>query len=134
LDTGEIAKQQLAQTLKKVVLLVEDHFDTRWATATYLRDGGLRVIEAIDSAEAKALAQVTGHIDLVFTDIYMPGPDDGYELSRWLATHYPKLPVLLTSGERENRSAHPKNSLREFVRKPYDLDRILETIRQMVGN
>ena len=132
MNDRESAHQQ-AQVVKTVVLLVEDHFDTRWSAAAYLRDTGFRVIEAFNGAEAKTVVQTAAHIDLVFTDISMPGPPDGYELAQWLATQYPKLPVLLTSGDHENWNAYSKGWLREFVRKPYDLERVAETIERMVG-
>jgi DNA-binding NtrC family response regulator len=128
------AAHPVSQTAGRVILLVEDHFDTRWATALYLRGhGGFRVIEALNAAEAKTVLKTATNIDLVFTDINMPGAEDGYEVAQWVATHHPKLPVVLTSGDREDARAYTKSGLREFVRKPYDLDRVIQICERMTG-
>lgn len=116
----------------KVVLLVEDHFATRWAAAEYLRHVGFRVIEAVNVAEAKSVLQTATQVDVVFSDINMPGTEDGYLLAQWLAEHYPTLPALLTSGEAENLRAYSKNGKREFVRKPYVLDGVVALISQLL--
>jgi DNA-binding NtrC family response regulator len=129
----DLHPRQEAQTLTRVVLLVEDHFATRWAAAEYLRHAGFRVIEAVNVAEAKTILQTATHVDVVFSDINMPGADDGYILAQWLATHYPTLPTLLTSGEPEDSRAYSKSGLREFARKPYNLDAIVAVINRLLG-
>jgi two-component system, response regulator PdtaR len=117
--------------LKRTVLVIEDHFITRWGASEYLRHVGYRVVEAVNVPEAKGILDSGMPIDVVFSDINMPGGEDGYVLAQWLATHHPNLPVLLTSGEPEDSAAYTQGALRQFVQKPYEpagVDRILRTM------
>jgi signal transduction histidine kinase len=103
------------------VLYVEDDPDVADATAALLQSLGVEVRPATsaDAARASDLAD----IDLVFSDVMMPGEMDGVDLARWLAAHHPALPVVLTSGY----MLSPER-LRElkvgFVRKPASLGAI----------
>jgi len=80
------------------VLVVEDEQMVRMPIAEYLRDCGFRVIEAGDALEAIALLQSADHVDVVFSDVQMPGNMDGFALARWFRQYHPEVPVLLTSG------------------------------------
>ena len=82
------------------VLIVEDHFWTRYMAAEYFRDAGYRVIEANDADEALSVFASGNQVHVVFSDIQMSGSMDGLGLADWLAQRYPGLPVLLTSGRR----------------------------------
>jgi two-component system, response regulator PdtaR len=114
------------------VLVVEDHFMTRWGAAQYLRRLGFRVIEAVNVPEAKSVLSSGTQVDAVFSDINMPGGETGYLLAQWLATYHPTLPVLLTSGDPEDASAYTRGPLRQFVRKPYEPDVVVTTLRAML--
>jgi len=78
------------------VLYVEDDADVADATGALLQSLGTEVRLAT-SADA-AIASNLDDVDLVFSDVMMPGTMDGVELARWLAAHHPALPVVLTSG------------------------------------
>jgi DNA-binding NtrC family response regulator len=123
---------QLETELKQTILLVEDDIDTRWTTAEHLRAAGFQVREAANVAEAFAVIHSGAEIDLVFSDINMPGAADGYALARWCKEHRPALPVILTSGKPEDPAAYVKDRLSRFVQKPYDLDRVVELIGQLL--
>src|SRR6476661_2808230 len=76
-----------------VILLVEDDVLVRFTTADILREAGFDVLEAVDSSEALALL-TTGHpLDLVLTDIRMPGHMDGVQLASVIKNTRPNLPV-----------------------------------------
>src|SRR5665213_3109875 len=104
-----------------VILIVEDTEDLRCSVAEYLRIAGFDVIEAENAPDAIATIDAGIHIDLVFTDINMPGAIDGAGLAHWLSDNRPLLPIILTSGEScpelERSTPH-----RRFMRKPYSLD------------
>jgi CheY-like chemotaxis protein len=75
----------------ETVLVVEDEVLVRLAIAEYLRDCGYRVIEASSADEAiLVLQQPELTIDVVFTDIEMPGPMDGFGLAQWTRTNRPR--------------------------------------------
>ena len=78
------------------VLYVEDDADVAATTGALLESLGAEVRQA-DSADA-AIALDLSEVDVVFSDVMMPGSMDGIELARWLAQRHPDLPVVLTSG------------------------------------
>lgn len=127
-----VPPRQEPEKLKRTVLVVEDHFVTRWTAAGYLRRLGFHVIEAISAPEAKSVLSSGTPVDVVFSDINMPGGEDGYLLAQWIGDHYPSLPVLLTSGDPEDGSAYSKGALRQFLGKPYEPDVLVATLRSML--
>lgn len=97
------------------VLYVEDDVDVAESTSALLQSIGT-VVRHVDSAD-KALESDLDDVDIVFSDVMMPGRMDGVELARWLASHRPELPVVLTSGY--VLSPERLQDLRvQFVRKP----------------
>jgi DNA-binding NtrC family response regulator len=112
-------------------LIVEDDFDTRWTAAECLRDGGLRVIEAADVKEAMSVLSAGTHVDVVFSDVYLPGDLTGEFLAEWIAKHYPSVSVLLTSGAAEEGHASAGGKSWEFIAKPCDPDEVIRRIRAM---
>jgi len=103
------------------VLYVEDDADVAETTCALLQSLGasVRPVTSADAAIDTDLAQV----DIVFSDVMMPGEMDGVELARWLAERRPDLPVVLTSGY--VLSPERLQSLAVgFVRKPASIESI----------
>jgi DNA-binding NtrC family response regulator len=119
------------QMLQKTILIVEDHFETRWTAAEYMRHRGYKVIEAVNATEALSLAASGVSIDAVFSDVYLGNGDSGYDLAQWFAKHRSLIPVLLTSGA-DQGCALATDELRRFVRKPYDLRQVEQLLRSML--
>lgn len=114
---------------KPVILLVEDDVLVRFTTADILREAGFDVLEAVDSSEALALL-ITGHpLDLVITDIRMPGRMDGVQLTSVIKSTRPNLPVALLSSHLD-RTEHAADT---FVSKPYDPDQLVEVVKRLIG-
>src|SRR5687767_15993857 len=89
---------ETAETMKRpeTILVVEDNVLIRMVIATYLRDCGFRVIEAVNADEAiVVLEQSEIRIDVVFSDVEMPGTLDGFGLNRWVREHRAHVPVIL---------------------------------------
>lgn len=80
------------------VLVVEDDVLTRFAVSDHLRRCGYEVLEAETGREAVDLLADGADVDIVFTDMQMPGEIDGFGVVRWLREHRPELPVLVASG------------------------------------
>src|SRR5438105_10539965 len=112
------------------VLIAEDEVVVRGVVADHLRAAGLRVIEASNAAEAVDVLQSAEPVDLVFTDIAMPGIMNGVMLARWTYLHRPDVRVVLASGSPESARALPNEHL--FL-KPYDLDEVEAYIRDMLA-
>ncbi len=79
------------------VLLVDDDGDLRTSTAVRLREFGWQVSEAVDGADAMTVLSTLGEsIDVVVTDVMMPRVD-GIGLSEYVATHWPRVPVVVVT-------------------------------------
>lgn len=125
---------------QETVLVVED--DLRVQNVTVQRVEGLnyKTIIANNGDEAVKILDENQNIDLVFTDLVMPGSVSGYELVMHILDKHPHIPVLMTSGYAEDLLGQGKlNELRvELLRKPYrhtDLSRMLaETIQSKHGS
>jgi len=115
-----------------VVLLVEDAIALRMPVAHFLRTEGYTVIETSSAEEALGIIASEVRIDLLCTDVQMPGEIDGDALARRLALELPELPVILTSGAATPR-IEAAGAPRRFVRKPYELDALARLIGELVG-
>jgi CheY-like chemotaxis protein len=82
----------------RLILVVEDDDDVREFAVDVLRDKGYRVIEAVNGGVALILLQQDLPIDLLFTDIVMPGEPDGVALAERAKELRPDLRVLYTTG------------------------------------
>lgn len=115
------------------VLVVEDEVLIRLAIADYLRACGYHVLEANDAAEAKRVLDAAAPIDVVFSDVQMPGPADGFALARWVRAHHPRVKVILTSGL--PGAAHTAAGLCDdgpLVGKPYQPETVLRRIQDLL--
>lgn len=115
-----------------VILVVEDTEELRSCVAEYFRIVGFDVVATQNAGDALAAIDSGIHVDLVFTDINMPGAMDGVGLARWLSVNRPLLPIILTSGEARPELERSAPQYR-FVRKPYSLDALEHDIRQLVS-
>ncbi len=115
------------------VLVVEDETMVRMPIAEFLRDCGYNVVEAGNASEAIALAEAVGPVNLVFTDVRMPGKMDGFGLAAWFESHYPTVPVLLTSGYNGGRNLPmPSRAGGRFIEKPYSQTQVARRIADLL--
>jgi PAS domain S-box-containing protein len=116
----------------ETILLVEDNAPLRLAARRQLNSLGYRVLEAED-AEAALRALATGErIDLLFTDVVMPGAMDGVDLARRAIAMRAGLSVLLTSGFPGTRLSEQQTATPEFqlIGKPYSGDGLARALRE----
>ncbi len=114
----------------ETVLVIEDNPDVRSVAGALLEQLGYRVV-TVDSARA-ALDRIAAGaaVDLVFTDVMLPGDLDGLELARTLERKRPDLPVLLTTGYARvltQTHAFP------ILRKPYQISALADAVRQALA-
>ena len=112
------------------VLVVDDEAMVRAPIAEYLRDCGYHVLEADDASQAIRLVDTPGQVDVVFSDVRMPGELDGAGLARWIRSHHPEVPVLLTSGYSAASSHLPREV--GLIEKPYTQAQVLRRIRALL--
>lgn len=113
-----------------VILLVEDDILVRLSTAELLREEGYAVLEAVDAREALALLE-TGHpLDLIISDIRMPGDMDGLQLCSAVKQLRANLPVMLFSSHLPADAPHCGDA---FLAKPYQPRELFDLVNKMVG-
>ena len=86
------------------VLVVEDHVILRYALAHWLREKGHEVLEAATADEALAVLKSIVTVDIVVTDVEMPGSMSGLDLTTHLRESFPTLPVIVVSGNRYRKT------------------------------
>lgn len=113
------------------ILVVDDEYLLRAMLSDYLQECGFKVLEASSADEAVSIIEmVEVTIDLVFTDVSMPGSMDGFGLAKWVRANRPGLHVILTSGDAKKTEAAKQLCEKEpFFNKPYDLKAIVAKIR-----
>lgn len=117
------------------ILIVEDEALIRVVMSDTLQDRGFKVLEAANANEAiEIIEHAQVEIDLVFTDVRMPGAMDGFGLVRWMQTSRPHVPVIVASGDvGKANGANLLDIGAMFIPKPYDLDLAAAKIRQAVA-
>ena len=113
------------------ILLAEDDARVREVTAEMLRDAGFRVLAAEDGRDALALLRRGEPVDLVFSDVVMPGGISGFELAEEARRIRPGLAVLLTSGF-AGAVSEPLDQDFEVLPKPYDRALLLQRIAALL--
>jgi PAS domain S-box-containing protein len=115
----------------ETILVVEDNPDVK-AVATALLEQLRYQTIAVDSAPAALKALASGQrIDLVFTDVMLPGDVDGLMLAQTIRGKYPNIPVLLTSGYA--KALTTRHGL-PILRKPYQISALDEAIRESLNS
>ncbi|HSS00748.1 MAG TPA: ATP-binding protein [Kofleriaceae bacterium] len=127
------AAQPRAALARESLLVVEDEAAVRRAVQRNLERLGYRVIAATDGEDALRIAESLDGVDLLLSDVVMPGID-GPELACRLRAKWPDLPVLFVTGYSADRLARsdalgPHDRVLE---KPYQLEELTRTIRDMI--
>jgi PAS domain S-box-containing protein len=114
-------KESVAKGLgAATILVVEDDIDVREMIVGLLSDLGYETLVATNAAEALEILKQESSVDLLFTDIVMPGGTSGIELARQASRMRPGLKVLLSSGyAREEAQARRMRVEFPFIGKPY---------------
>ncbi len=121
---------------QETILLVEDEPNLRRLAQQYLEKQGYRILEAEDGAAAlQIVAGHQGKIDLLLTDVVMPGMN-GRELATQITGQRPEIRVLYMSGYTENAIGH--DGLLEaginLLQKPFSLPALKERVRELIDS
>jgi PAS domain S-box-containing protein len=126
---ASVAKTRTQHSQRQTVLVVDDSADVAEVTSSLFEELGYETIYR-DSAEAALkLLEAGTKIDLVFSDIVMPGTIDGVGLAREIRSRYPNLPVALTTGYSDAAKAVPSNL--RILRKPFDTEALRDYIQDV---
>ena len=108
----------MATASRRTVLVVEDEMLIRIVAADSLQENGFNVLEAANAAEALRILDEHDEVDVLFTDVNMPGTMDGIALADLMHDRRPELGLIITSGRGTPDNARlPTTSL--YLAKPY---------------
>jgi DNA-binding NtrC family response regulator len=110
-----------------VVLIVEDEEILRIFAAWQLEEAGFEVVQAANADEALQAMNSRPDVRVLFTDVQMPGQLDGMDLARKIHEQWPKVLVLITSGNSRPAKADIPNQ-GHFLAKPYRSEDVISEI------
>jgi CheY-like chemotaxis protein len=110
------------------ILVVEPDILVRMVIASYLRECGYKVIEGVSAADVMTVLGSGQKVDLVFSEVQLPGKVTGFDLATMLRDQYPDVDALLTSGV--TRAADKARDLCEEgpLEKPYEPQGVVRRI------
>jgi CheY-like chemotaxis protein len=114
---------------KRVVLVVEDDSLVRELIVLELKDAGFEVVTAESGDEASYILPKMPRIDLLLTDIRMPGKVNGWFLADMARCRRPNLPVIYTSGFAPQQDKEVEDSI--FLAKPYRAGQVLNALHKL---
>jgi signal transduction histidine kinase/CheY-like chemotaxis protein len=133
-QSGDLSVEVMSERSAGSVLLVEDDNEVAKLASEMLDQLGFEVVH-VSSATAALGALANGRsIDLVFSDIMMPGEMNGVELAREIRKRRKGMPVLLTSGYAEAARLEAETEGVQILPKPYRLDELSTALGALVQN
>jgi CheY-like chemotaxis protein len=118
--------------VQSTILIAEDDVFIRVMIADFLRDAGFGVVEAESADEALRIVESGKAIDVVFSDVRMPGSLDGCGLAERIRVGWPNILVLLASGYSSALAEARSQTTERILPKPYRPLTVLATILSMV--
>lgn len=115
------------------VLLVEDEVMISNLVADRLSDSGFRVHEVVTADEALRFIKSGANVDVLFTDINLPGGMNGAELAERVRELRPEMPIVYVSGRYKISEISPLVPRSLFVAKPYDPNDICALLTRLTG-
>lgn len=135
---GKSHTDQMADAIPRgdgqVVLVVEDNPRVRKLSVERIRDLGYRTEEANDADEALAHFAAGVPVDILFSDLVMPGALNGYELAAQVRDAYPEVRILLTSGYASDVISTKMGATGEYkiLHKPYRQSELAERLQALL--
>jgi two-component sensor histidine kinase/CheY-like chemotaxis protein len=114
------------------VLVVEDEMLLRMRAVDMVEDAGFIPVEAINADDALAILESRSDIELLFTDIQMPGSMDGLKLAYAVHERWPSIKIILVSGQL-NLTDADKPADSRFFGKPLDVKQMIAEVQDMMG-
>lgn len=132
METSLVISEKYPRKHAAVILVVEDELLVRLMISDFLREAGFSVIEAINADEAVEILLSGASIDLMLSDVRMPGSMDGLELLKYSQERFPTLPVIITSGHLLPSDALARGAV-QFLGKPYEFDEAISLVQMELG-
>ena len=129
----DLDSSQRRRALMGSILLVEDDNEVAALVTEMLRELGYRITRAASAQAALGALADERDIDLVFSDVLMPGDMDGMALADEIARRRPHLPVVLTTGYSSDASSKTERKDVHVLHKPYDIQSLDVALRTALG-
>jgi CheY-like chemotaxis protein len=115
-----------------VVLIVEDEALVRLSAVGMLEDAGFRMIEAVNGDDALELLEADSDVQLLFTDVNMPGAINGLALAKRVHDRWPHIRIMVASARPMSQPNElPAGS--RFEQKPYSADTMVRHARELTS-
>ncbi len=114
------------------ILLVEDDNEVAALVTEMLRELGYRVTRAAGAQSALGALADDREIDVVFSDVMMPGEKNGLDLAAEVSRRRPNLKILLTTGYAAGLISNPSKDV-HVLRKPYDIRSLELALRTVLS-
>ena len=115
------------------VLVVEDEMMLRMRAVDIVEDAGFTPLEAVNADDALAILEARSDIELLFTDIQMPGSMDGLKLAYAVRERWPSIKIILVSGQLKlSKIDIPADS--RFFGKPLEPTEMITEMQDMIGH
>jgi two-component sensor histidine kinase/CheY-like chemotaxis protein len=114
------------------VLVVEDEMMLRMRAVDIVEDAGYTPIEAVNADDALAILESRSDIELLFTDIQMPGSIDGLKLAHAVHERWPLIKIMIVSGQLKLTDADKPLDSR-FFGKPLDVKHMVAQMQDLMG-
>ncbi|MGJ4730285.1 ATP-binding protein [Luteimonas sp. SDU101] len=115
------------------VLLVEDDLEVATLVEEMLRDIGCEVVHARNAKSALGALADGRRIDLVFSDVMMPGGTNGIELAKEVRRRRPGVPIVLSSGFAESVAGEAHALAIPLLRKPYQVEELRQVVQSQLA-
>lgn len=130
-----IVKQPLQHGSEKI-LVVDDELMLLELARTLLSEMGYQVIVATNGKQALELLQQEPDINMLFSDVVMPGELNGFQLAEKVTHDFPNIKILLTSGHTGKAESHGNsqnhNAAKNLISKPYTKNELAERVRMIL--
>lgn len=118
---------------KPTVLIVEDEMLLRMRAVDMVEDAGFTPLEAVNADDALSILESRSDIELLFTDIQMPGSMNGLKLAHAVHERWPSIKIILVSGKlTPTESDRPTDS--RFFGKPIEAQQMIAELQAMIGH
>jgi two-component sensor histidine kinase len=117
----------------RTVLVVEDEMMLRMRAVDIVEDAGFTSVEAVNADDALKILESRSDIELLFTDIQMPGTMDGLKLAYAVHERWPLIKIILVSGQLKLTDGDKPADSR-FFGKPLDVKQMIAEMQDMIGN
>ncbi len=116
----------------EIILLVDDEAAVRQMASELLSETGYRVVEAVDSVSAINQAEKLEHLDLLLTDIGLPGMMNGISLAAELKLKHPRLKVLFITGFAGGSNLVSVDATTRVLAKPFSLNELSSRVHALI--